>query len=78
MAAACWAIFFEDPLASINDVFLSFTATLKLGLCLGPVSDINLYVGNILNFFKEYSWSLVLGSIITIFYPLYVYPSFLE
>ena len=33
----------------------NFTATLKFGLCLGPVFEINLYTGKILNFFNEYS-----------------------
>ena len=53
----------EEPVASTNLLFFNFTATLKDGLCLGPVLDINLYIGRILYFFKEYSCNFVLESI---------------
>ena len=53
----------------------SSTATLKMGLCLGPVFSINLYCGSFLNIFKEYSWSFVLESIINL---LLSFKSFLQ
>ena len=41
-AAACWACFFDAPSASTYEVSFNLTATLKFGLCLGPVLETNL------------------------------------
>jgi len=41
-AAFCSASFLEDPSAVKNLVFFNLTATLKSGLCRGPVLDISL------------------------------------
>ena len=66
LAAVCSASFFEVPVASINFDSFNLTATLKLGLWLGPVLETNLYIGRVLNFFNEYSCNLVFESIIVI------------
>ena len=65
-AADCSAFFFDEPSEYINFVFLIFTPTLKIGLCLGPVFDTILYSGRVLYFLSENSCSFVFGSTIVL------------
>ena len=63
MAAFCSASFLDLPEAIKYFVLGNFTPTLNMGLCLGPVFEISLYVGSFLKFFNVNSCSLVLASI---------------
>ena len=52
IAAFCSASFFDFPSEINNLVSSNLTPTLKSGLCLGPVFEISLYNGSLLNFFN--------------------------
>ena len=56
-------IFFDEPIPIIFFDSGICTSVLNNGLCCGPVFLKNVYLGNILNFFKLYSWSFVFESI---------------